>query len=130
MLLLLHIYFSSHRFDLDPVGWTPRKLDVEVAMPETVDLSALGTPGGLRPGEEPMPKGASSGSSNPTSAPPSIVPDEAIVRQLVEMGFDANGCRKAAFHTKNAGLEPAVGWVMDHMADADFAAPFVPPQDK
>ena len=58
---------------------------------------------------------------------PSVVPDAAIVDQLLAMGFDVNGCKKAAFHTKNAGVEAAMSWVFEHNGDADFAAPFVQP---
>ncbi len=36
--------------------WTPYKLDVEVAMPDEIDISCLKTPGGLQPGEEAMPE--------------------------------------------------------------------------
>ncbi len=36
-----------------------------------------------------------------------VVPDDAIVGQLLEMGFSVEGCKKAAFHTNNSGyLEP------------------------
>ena len=37
--------------------------------------------------------------------------------QLVEMGFDNNGCRKAVYNTMSAGIEPAMNWVMEHMGD-------------
>jgi ubiquitin carboxyl-terminal hydrolase 5/13 len=43
------------------------------------------------------------------------------------MGFDVNGCKRAAFHTKNAGIEAALNWVMEHSADSDFDHPFVQP---
>ena len=46
-----------------------------------------------------------------------VVIDETIVSGLVEMGFPVEGCRKAVYHTKNAGLEPAMNWVMEHMGD-------------
>ena len=58
---------------------------------------------------------------------PAIVPDQAIVNQLVDMGFGLEGCKKAVFHTKNAGAEAAMNWVMEHMGDADFNDPFVQP---
>ena len=43
--------------------------------------------------------------------------DEAIVSQLVEMGFDVNGSRKAVYNTQSSGIEPAMNWVMEHMGD-------------
>ena len=38
--------------------------------------------------------------------------------QVAEMGFPQEACRKAVYHTRNAGLEPAMNWVMEHMDDA------------
>jgi ubiquitin carboxyl-terminal hydrolase 5/13 len=54
--------------------------------------------------------------------------DEGIVMQLVSMGFDMEGCKKAVFNTNNQGVEAAMNWVLEHMGDPDFSTPFVPPQ--
>jgi len=54
---------------------------------------------------------------------PEIQIDESIVMQLVSMGFDMEGCRKAVYHTNNQGIEPAMNWVLEHMGDSDFSAP-------
>jgi ubiquitin carboxyl-terminal hydrolase 5/13 len=43
----------------------------------------------------------------------------------MEMGFDVNGCKKAAVNTKNSGIEAAMNWVIQHMGDPDFASPYV-----
>lgn len=37
--------------------------------------------------------------------------------QLVSMGFDVEGCKKAVYHTHNQGVEPAMNWVLEHMGD-------------
>ena len=37
--------------------------------------------------------------------------------QLVSMGFDMEGCKKAVYHTHNQGVEPAMNWVLEHMGD-------------
>jgi uncharacterized UBP type Zn finger protein len=50
--------------------------------------------------------------------PISVQIDEATVSQLVDMGFPIEGCKKAVYHTGNAGVEPAMNWVMEHMEDA------------
>ncbi|KAL3861427.1 hypothetical protein ACJMK2_007461 [Sinanodonta woodiana] len=96
--------------------WMPKKLDVSVDVPEELDLSAFRAKG-LQPWEDELPA--------EKSAQPQI--DENIVSQLVSMGFDLNGCMKAAFYTQNSGVEAAMNWVMDHMNDSDFSAPFAPP---
>ena len=43
--------------------------------------------------------------------------DEGVVAQLVEMGFNVEGCKKAVFNTNNSGVEAAMNWVMEHMGD-------------
>ena len=68
-----------------------------------------------------------SASNAAAPAAAAVVPDPAIVEQLLGMGFDVNGCKKAAFHTNNSGFEAAVNWIMSHMEDPDFAAPYVQP---
>ena len=47
----------------------------------------------------------------------SDVPDEGLVSQLVDMGFPLDGCKRAVYHTKNQGVEPAMEWVLQHMDD-------------
>lgn len=43
--------------------------------------------------------------------------NEEIIMQLVLMGFDVEGCKKAVYHTQNQGVEPAMNWVLEHMGD-------------
>jgi ubiquitin carboxyl-terminal hydrolase 5/13 len=90
-------------------------------MPDLLDLTALrGT--GPQPGEVIMAE-----TSTPLPEASVIHENPAVVSQLVEMGFPADGCRRAVHLTQNAGLEAAMAWVMEHMEDPDFAAPFPPP---
>ncbi|XP_039619727.1 ubiquitin carboxyl-terminal hydrolase 5 isoform X1 [Polypterus senegalus] len=130
--------------------WVPKKLDVSIEMPDTLDISSLQGVG-LQPGEEELPdmappplmtpdievKGSLGGfHSNteeddslcsPLFSPTSPVLDESVVTQLAEMGFPLDACRKAVFFTGNSGAEAAMNWVMSHMDDPDFAAPLVLP---
>ncbi|VDL94848.1 unnamed protein product [Schistocephalus solidus] len=55
-----------------------------------------------------------------TAAPAKATADEAIVSQLMEMGFSRNACVRACMVTANAGVEAAMDWVMEHMDDPDF----------
>ena len=57
-----------------------------------------------------------------------FAPDEAVLAQLVDMGFSRNGCTRALFETKNSGVEAAMNWVMEHMGDANFNDPFTDPK--
>lgn len=43
------------------------------------------------------------------------------------MGFHPEACKRAVFFTKNSGMERATQWIMEHIGDADFNEPFVPP---
>lgn len=111
--LFLHLKKFTLRED-----WTPIKLDVSIECPDELDLSFLrGT--GLLPNEEELPE--------LKTRPPTPPMDPDVLRNLQDMGFPLDACKKAVFFTKNSGLEAATNWVMMHIADDDFTAPFVPP---
>ena len=99
--------------------WVPIKLDVAVEMPDILDLSPL-RGNGPQPGEEPLPEIAG-------NTPPPPILNEEVLQKLIDMGFPPEACKKAVYFTDNKGLEPATNWVMEHIADSDFADPFVVP---
>eukprot|EP00173_Palmaria_palmata_P000990 Plantae.Rhodophyta-Palmaria_palmata.ctg1512.p1 GENE.Plantae.Rhodophyta-Palmaria_palmata.ctg1512~~Plantae.Rhodophyta-Palmaria_palmata.ctg1512.p1 ORF type:complete len:416 (-),score=98.27 Plantae.Rhodophyta-Palmaria_palmata.ctg1512:269-1360(-) len=108
--------------------WTPKKLDVSIPVPEELDLEHLrGT--GLADGEVLLPErenaGAAAGGDSAAAVAP-ILPDEAIVAQVVSMGFGENGVKRAAVATGNTNAEACMEWVLAHMEDADFNDAFVP----
>ena len=109
------------KFKVDE-SWQPVKLDVEVDMPDSLDLSSL-RGRGLQAGEVSLPDDEAGGGQEA----PAIVIDEATVAQLMDMGFARDGCRRAVYNTGNAGVEAAMNWVMEHMGDPDFGDPFNPP---
>ena len=94
-------------------------------MPDELDLSLLHTLGGLREGEEELPQEEETAAAAP--AQPVIEPSPEIVSQLSDMGFSTEACKKAAFHSSNAGVEAAMNWMMAHMDDPDLNTPFVNP---
>lgn len=98
--------------------WVPIKLDVAVEMPDMLDLSSL-RGHGQQPDEELLPELV-------TSLPAPAM-DDAVLSQLQEMGFPTEACKRAIFFTHNSGLEAASGWIMEHITDADFSDPFIPP---
>lgn len=112
--LLIHLKKFTLRED-----WIPIKLDVAIEMPDQLDLKTLRGLG-LQSGEELLPELAG-------SEPPPPVFDQAILSQLTDMGFPPEACKRALFFTENRGLDAATNWVMEHIADSDFAEPFVPP---
>ena len=104
-------------------NWLPKKLDVLIKAPETLDLEFLRSQG-VQPGEELMPEAAAAAASEPAPRP---VPDQNILDQLMSMGFNENGSKRACLATNNASAEAAMEWVLQHMEDADFNDPIDQP---
>lgn len=124
-----YLMIQLKKFDFGD-NWVPYKLDVEVGMPDEIDLSALGTKGGLKDGEEPLPEDDEASSAASAAAAAVVEPSPEIVGQLGAMGFSTEACKKAAFHTNNAGVEAAMNWMMEHLEDPDLNQPFVNPSNK
>jgi ubiquitin carboxyl-terminal hydrolase 5/13 len=80
----------------------------------------------LLPEEPPASDGAASSASAASGAAAPVMPDEALVVQLVSMGFSENGCKRAAIATNNANAEVAMEWIFSHMEDPDFNDPPAP----
>ncbi|KAJ7379748.1 Ubiquitin carboxyl-terminal hydrolase 5 [Desmophyllum pertusum] len=100
--------------------WIPKKLDVSIDILDELDLTHLRATG-LQSSEEELPEQVEQAAQ---AAPaPQIQIDDNVVEQLVGMGFDKEGCRKAVYYTNNQGVEAAMNWVLEHMGDADFTAP-------
>ncbi|GER56538.1 ubiquitin carboxyl-terminal hydrolase [Striga asiatica] len=113
--LVLHM----RKFVLEE-GWVPKKLDVYIDVPDTIDISHMRSKG-LQPWEELLPESAPEDSG--------ISANEDIVQQLVAMGFQYNHCRKAAVSTSNSGLEEAMNWLLSHMNDPDIDEPITKAQN-
>uniref|UniRef100_A0A4W6CG68 Ubiquitin carboxyl-terminal hydrolase n=1 Tax=Lates calcarifer TaxID=8187 RepID=A0A4W6CG68_LATCA len=142
----LVIQIKKFTFGLD---WVPKKLDVSIDVPDTLDLSALQATG-QQPGEELLPEvappplmtpdvevkgilGSHGNEEDDSLYSPllcqsvSPVLDDSTVSQLCEMGFPMEACRKAVYYTGNTGIDAAMNWIMGHMDDPDFSAPLVLP---
>lgn len=94
------------------------KLDVAVEMPDILDLSAL-RGCGLQSDEELLPE-------SPSGVPVPVYNQE-IWNEIMDMGFPPEACKKALYFTENRGFEAAKIWLIEHVADSDFADPFIPP---
>uniref|UniRef100_A0A672M0V5 Ubiquitin carboxyl-terminal hydrolase n=1 Tax=Sinocyclocheilus grahami TaxID=75366 RepID=A0A672M0V5_SINGR len=128
----LVIQIKKFTFGLD---WVPKKLDVSIDVPDTLDLSALHAMG-QQPGEELLPEvappplmtpdvevkgilGSHGNEEDDSLYSPLLSPvlDDSTVSQLCEMGFPLEACRKAVYYTGNTGIDAAMNWVMGHMED-------------
>jgi len=116
-----YLMMQLQKFTTDS-SWQPVKLDCVVDMPASLDVSSLRARG-LQPGEELLPEREEPAGQ---AAAPVVAIDEAVVGQLVDMGFGREGCRRAVHSTGNTGVEAAMAWVMEHMGDANFNDPFQP----
>eukprot|EP00049_Salpingoeca_infusionum_P022835 m.9051 g.9051 ORF g.9051 m.9051 type:complete len:803 (+) comp5418_c0_seq1:192-2600(+) len=112
-----YLVLRMNRFSL-AADWTPVKLDVSLEIPDELDLTKFKSTG-LQDGEEELPEGEA-------EPAPAVEIDEGMVTQLASMGFDVEGCKKAVFNNPTS-IEAAMEWVMAHMGDPDFTAPFQAP---
>ena len=75
--------------------------DIEIIdIPEELDITSL-RGSGLQPDEEELPEEEEAPPTN--QEPVAMEIDDGMVMQLVSMGFDIEGCKRAVFHTKNRG---------------------------
>lgn len=88
-------------------------------MPDLLDLNWLEGKG-LQPNEESLPEVTELEHPQPQY-------DPAIMNQLTEIGFPIEACKRAVFFTENGSFEDVTNWLMTHIADDNFAEPFVPP---
>ena len=116
-----YMLVAIHRYYFDK-NWRPAKLDVEVEAPAELNLESLRAHG-IRDGEVPMPDAPEGSGAAPAST--RFSPDADIIAQIVAMGFEENGAKKACKATNNSGVEAAMEWVLSHMGDADFHTPYV-----
>jgi ubiquitin carboxyl-terminal hydrolase 5/13 len=108
-----YLVFQLKKFTVGQ-DWTPKKLDVSVDIPHSLDISFLRAQG-LQPNEVLLPEEAQ------TKKAPAV--DDTVVQHIMEMGFHANAARKAVIHTGNCGSEAATNWIMQHLDDTDLNDP-------
>lgn len=97
-------------------NWVPVKKEVEIAIPDEIDLSPLGPPE-FAPNETEV-------SRTKTKTSSAFVPNEEAVSMLSSMGFSEARSARALFHTGNNNAEDAMNWIFAHMDDPDIDDPF------
>lgn len=113
-----YLLIQARKFDFAP-DWTPIKLDISLQVPDILDLNEFKSTG-LKQGETELPEESNE-----------IQLNEAIINQLVDMGFSLEGSKRAVYNTREANdSEAAVNWAVAHMEDADFNSPFKVPSAK
>ncbi|KAI5807462.1 hypothetical protein DFH27DRAFT_594209 [Peziza echinospora] len=107
---------NCRRFEI--INWVPTKLDVPVVVGDTPFSLDAYVSKGLQPDEEELPKDALE-----VKPKQSFNPDADSMLSLQEMGFPANRCIKALYHTGNSNSEDAMNWLFSHMEDPDIDEP-------
>jgi ubiquitin carboxyl-terminal hydrolase 5/13 len=111
-----HLWVQIQRYTLGP-DWQPVKLEVNLDMPEELDLSAYKA-NGPQDGETLVPDEIETAAA---SAQPEI--SEASLGQLMDMGFGMNGCKRALAVVGGSDTEAAMNWIFEHNMDPDFNDP-------
>ncbi|KAK5978113.1 UBA/TS-N domain protein, partial [Trichostrongylus colubriformis] len=111
------LFLQAQRFTMSP-DFTVKKLDIDLQVPDEIDLSGLRGIG-KKENETLLPDDAA------VSAPPALPDyDRSIAEQLEAMGFTRNASIKAAIETgKSGGVEAAAEWVMLRLDDPSLNDP-------
>lgn len=118
--LIVHI----QRYALG-TDWTPRKLEVNLEIPEEIDFSALKFKGPQEGEELASEKGENSSSGFQSNMTPPI--NESSLAQLMDMGFSLNGCKRALIAVGGSDTDAAINWLFEHNMDIDFDDPPLEP---
>jgi ubiquitin carboxyl-terminal hydrolase 5/13 len=118
-----YVIAQIQRYELGP-DWTPRKLEVNIDVPDEVDFGPLKS-SGPQDGEDVVPdESEGEGSANGAEASqPQVNIDEGAVAQLMDMGFGMNGCMRALNAVGGSNVEMAMNWIFEHNSDPDFNDP-------
>jgi len=114
-----YLWVQIQRYTLGP-DWEPIKLEVDLDIPEELDLTEYKAKG-PQDGEDLVPEEPAS----PTAAQPEI--SKAALGQLVDMGFGMNGCTRALTAVGGSDAEAAMNWIFEHNMDPNFNDPL--PED-
>ena len=105
-----YLIVQLRRYVVSEIDYTPKKLDCLVQMPMELDMS----------------KYRSTGKKEHEVLLPEVQEEseyEKVMRvaeQLQQMGFDGNLCKHAAIQNKNAGVDQAMNWLLEHMEDMQY----------
>jgi ubiquitin carboxyl-terminal hydrolase 5/13 len=114
-----YLWVQIQRYQLGP-DWQPFKLEVNLDIPETIDLSNYKAMG-PQEDESLVPEEKEGDVSGDAETQPEI--SEAALGQLMDMGFSMNGCKRALTAVGGSDTEAAMNWIFEHNMDHDFNDP-------
>lgn len=112
------VTFQVRRYAHDD-NYMPQKLDVDVIVPEELNLEKLRF-GGRKPDDDMLPESveAPTGAASKKSERPQV--NDQYVKALLEMGFEQRQAETAVFMSKNESADAAAEWLFTHLDDPDF----------
>jgi len=117
-----YLWVQIQRYELGP-DWQPIKLEINLDIPEEIDISQYKSKG-IQDGEELVPE---DGETPPPSGIVKTEISEFALSQLMDMGFGMNGCKRALLAVGGSDSEAAMNWIFEHNMDDDFNDPI--PED-
>jgi ubiquitin carboxyl-terminal hydrolase 5/13 len=105
-----YLIVQIQRYELGP-DWVPVKLEVNLLVPEELDITQYKSTGPSE-GEVLIPDDGAAGIE--TAKPATPVMNEAALAQLMDMGFSLNSCKRALTAVGGNDVEAAMGWVFEH----------------
>jgi len=123
-----YLMVQLQRYELGP-DWAPKKLEVNIEMPEQMDLTSLKCTGEPQDGEILVPDKEVLHDVTMTDVSTLAVLteqtniDEQALSQLMDMGFSMNGCKRALSQVGGSDVEAAMNWIFEHNMDPDFNDP-------
>lgn len=112
-----YLWVQIQRYTLG-ADWQPVKLEVNLDIPEELDLTEYKAKG-PQEGEDLVPEETAAAAAAP--AQPEI--SEMALGQLMDMGFSMNGCKRALAAVGGSDTEAAMNWIFGHNMDPDFNDP-------
>lgn len=107
------------RFAVD--GWVPKKLDIEVKVPEATPLNLetlkSANNGKAAEGEETFPEPA----GGDELEEPEL--NQTVLNELLQMGLPEVAAKHAVYNAGSGGAEAAAGWYFEHMDDPTVQEP-------
>jgi ubiquitin carboxyl-terminal hydrolase 5/13 len=113
-----YLLIQMQRYEIGD-DWQPKKIEVKIDIPEEISLDRFKATG-PQDGENLVPADVEMYDA-PALAAPAI--DEAALSQLMDMGFNMNGCKRALMAVGGSNVEAAMNWVFEHNMDPDFNDP-------
>jgi len=102
--------------------WQPIKLEVNIDIPENIDLTNYRT-SGPKEGECLVPDEQEDDQAGVLGSGPQSQISETALAQLMDMGFGTNGCKRALIAVGGSDAEAAMNWIFEHSTDSDFNDP-------